>query len=570
MRETARALGRILAMAALAFVAAAPLRAAAAPASGAPPASGTAPTAAASGTPPAGGTAPTAPAAEPSAVPGLYLGPASCGSSNCHGSVRPRRVLGVRQDEYFIWQKQDRHAQAYELLFNERSAAIARNLRLGAPFEQRACLDCHALAVPAGRQQRRLEIEDGISCEGCHGAASGWLESHRAEGETHERSVAAGMTDLRDLGVRAGVCLSCHLGAAGRTVDHELIAAGHPLLTFELDNYTEAMPPHWFAWADRPDKALRADTHGTPAWAAGQAAALRATLDQLAGRGRAQAVRAPRTPADDAGAAAGAGGTGMPGGAGGAEIAMGAGAVAGPGGAEMARSASGAATAVGAGGAGARAAGEAGLGRQWPDFAQLDCDSCHHSLAQERWRLGPRSDPPGLPRASPAPYAVLRAILAAAAPEQAAALDPEVDRLSRLLARFDTPAAEVAASAGRLARAAADLVNRLARARWDDERARRLLLALSDEHGAQEGADVQTARQIVLAAQTLVAQLVAGDRRWLAAGLAATAEGLSATVQAPYDFDRARLAALLAQLRRQLQEGPGPPAGPRGAAGAVR
>jgi hypothetical protein len=504
MRETARALGRILAAAALAFAAAAPLRAAAAPASGAPPASGTAPTAAASGTPPASGTAPTAPAAEPPAVPGLYLGPASCGSSNCHGSVRPRRVLGVRQDEYFIWQQQDRHAQAYEALFNERSAAIARNLRLGAPSEQRVCLDCHALAVPAGRQQRRLEIEDGISCESCHGPASGWLESHRAEGETHERSVAAGMTDLRDLGVRAGACLSCHLGAAGRTVDHELIAAGHPLLTFELDNYTEAMPPHWFAWADRPDKTGRTDTHGTPAWAAGQAAALRATLDQIAGRAR------------------------------------------------------------------ARAAGEAGVGRQWPDFAQLDCDSCHHSLAQERWRLGSRSDPPGLPRWSPAPYAVLRPILAAAAPEQAAALDPEVERLSRLLARFDTPPAEVAASAGRLSRAAAGLVDRLAKARWDEERARRLLLALSDEHGAQEGADLRTARQIVLTVQTLAAQLVAGDRRWLAAGLAATAEGLSATVQAPYDFDRARLAALLAQLRRQLQEGPAPPAGSRGAAGPGR
>jgi hypothetical protein len=483
----------------------------------APPAPSASDTSATSATSATSGTSPTmAPTTAPGlatpdaalpAIPGQYLGPASCGSSNCHGSVRPRRVLRVRQDEYFIWQKQDRHAHAYEALFDDRSAVIARNLRLGAASEQRVCLDCHALAVPAGRQQRRLEIEDGISCESCHGPASGWLESHRAEGDNHAQSVAAGMTDLRDLGVRSAVCLSCHLGAGGKTVDHELIAAGHPQLSFELDNYTEAMPAHWFPWADRPDRETRADTHGTPAWAAGQAGAFRAALDQLAGRARAAQAR------------------------------------------------------------------DGGTARQWPDFAQLECDSCHHSLAQERWRTARPPDRPGLPRWSQAHYALLRPLVGVVAPEQLPALDPEVERLARLLGRFDTPPAEVAAAAERLSRAAADLAPRLAHAAWSDARARRLLLVLTDEHGAQEGADYQTARQLVLAVQTLVSQLVAADRRWLAAGLAASAENLSATVQGPYDFDRARLAAQLAQLRRQLQGDaavPSTTSGPSGGSAAPR
>jgi hypothetical protein len=227
------------------------------------------------------------PAAAPPPAPvaaqaGLYVGPASCGSSTCHGAVVAQKTTGVGQNEYFIWLKRDSHAHAYEVLFNDRSATIARNLHLANASEARICLDCHALSAAASRRQGRLELEDGISCEGCHGPASGWLEGHRSEGWTHGDSVSAGMTDLRRIEVRAGVCLACHQGAAGKTVDHDLIGAGHPVLGFELDNYTEGMPAHWLRWSEHRDRADRPDTHGTPAWAVGQAEALRAALVQLA------------------------------------------------------------------------------------------------------------------------------------------------------------------------------------------------------------------------------------------------------------------------------------------------
>jgi hypothetical protein len=252
-----------------------------------PPAPGTAPPAAA---PAAPGTAPPAAASAAAGPPpeaGLFLGPTTCGSSNCHGSVVPRNTLGVRQDEYFIWQKKDLHAQAFAVLFNERSRVIARRLRLASAGDSQACLGCHALSVPARRQRGQLELEDGVSCEGCHGAASGWLEGHRSESWTHQRSVAAGMTDLRDVEVRATLCLSCHLGSAGKTVDHELIAAGHPQLAFELDNYSEGMPAHWLPFADRAAAGREErDTHGARAWAVGQAVNFRAGLERLAGRAR--------------------------------------------------------------------------------------------------------------------------------------------------------------------------------------------------------------------------------------------------------------------------------------------
>ncbi len=449
------------------------------PGAGAPPAAG------APATPPAGATAP------PAAEKGFYLGPTACGSSSCHGSVEPRKTLGVRQDEYFIWQKKDLHARADGVLYNDRSRVIARRLHIGDAGKSQLCLTCHALSVPARLQRGPLELEDGISCESCHGAASGWFEGHRSESWTHQQSVAAGMTDLRDVQVRANVCLSCHLGGPGRSVDHDLIAAGHPQLAFELDNYSEGMPAHWLPFADRPAGESERDTHGARAWAVGQAASFRAGLEQIARRA-----------------------------------------------------------------AGGRGAGDARGESEppWPEFSELSCDSCHHSLAQERWRTAPdRSGRPGLPRVSPARYAILRHLVGVAAPERQAALDEGVERLAAQLGRLGTPPAEVAAAAERLGHETAELIPRLDRLTWDEPLVRRLLLAVAEDRGGYETADYAAAQQAALAVQTLVSQLHAGRRGRVHTGLAGAAESLAAELQNPYAYDSGRFAERLAELSRQLR-----------------
>ncbi len=57
-----------------------------------------------------------------------------------------------------------------------------------------------------------------------------------------------------------------------------MIAAGHPILTFELDTFAAQMPPHW-----RP---ADGDWHSTRAWAIGQAVALRESAKRLSRRGQ--------------------------------------------------------------------------------------------------------------------------------------------------------------------------------------------------------------------------------------------------------------------------------------------
>lgn len=225
----------------------------------------------------------------PVAIPqsGNYLGVVSCASSSCHGSTKPqsgfdakqkKRVgYAVKQNEYFIWGKQDKHAKAYSVLLEDRSKLIARNMRLKNAHESPLCLNCHALNVPKERQARPLDRAEGVSCEGCHGPASGWILNH-TERDSHDRSVKKlDMRDLRDPIARTETCLSCHLGAEARSVDHELIAAGHPDLVFELDNFSGAMPPHWEA---------KEGLDGARGWMIGQAVTFREGLLQLARRAR--------------------------------------------------------------------------------------------------------------------------------------------------------------------------------------------------------------------------------------------------------------------------------------------
>ena len=185
-----------------------------------------------------------------------YVGAGACSASNCHGSVVPRRDSKLSlQNEYITWYKQDRHAKAYSALSEERALRIARRLGMvsggeasswldGAAHPER-CLDCHALDVPAAERGPRFDVRDGVSCQACHGPAGGWIDRHTEAGWTPERSIALGMVDTRDPARAAEICLSCHLGSATQRVDHELIAAGHPALAFELDTFAASLPAHW-------------------------------------------------------------------------------------------------------------------------------------------------------------------------------------------------------------------------------------------------------------------------------------------------------------------------------------
>lgn len=209
---------------------------------------------------------------------GRYEGVASCAGSTCHGRAEGDGAV-VRQDELRLWQEPSArggaHSRTYAGLISPRGQRIATTLGLGAAGSAGACLGCHA--TPPGERGARFQISDGVGCEGCHGAASGWIASHYAVGASHGGNVANGMIALDNPVVRAGVCLDCHLGSGkpGQFVTHAMMAAGHPRIAFELDLFS-SLQQHWNVDADYA--ARKAQNDGVRLWAVGQAEAVQRSL----------------------------------------------------------------------------------------------------------------------------------------------------------------------------------------------------------------------------------------------------------------------------------------------------
>jgi hypothetical protein len=110
------------------------------------------------------------------------------------------------------------------------------------------------------------------------------------------------MLNTKDLAVRAEVCAGCHVGKHAphglleQDVNHDLIAAGHPRLSFELSAFLDNMPAHW---DERDENAgpvgpnHRAADFPARAWAVGQLATAKAALELLEARAdRAQSALA--------------------------------------------------------------------------------------------------------------------------------------------------------------------------------------------------------------------------------------------------------------------------------------
>ena len=212
-----------------------------------------------------------------------HEGVATCGGTTCHGRQIADGAV-VRQNELLTWQDDTSltgaHSRALNVLEQPRARAIAARLGIGAASSSAQCVGCHT--DTAARRGPRFQASDGVGCEACHGGSERWLASHTRVGVSHAANVAAGMTPLENVRVRANLCLDCHFGSAraGQFVDHRAMAAGHPRLVFELDLFTTLQRHH------DEDADYRARKHPpgiVRTWAVGQALALDRALTLLGG-----------------------------------------------------------------------------------------------------------------------------------------------------------------------------------------------------------------------------------------------------------------------------------------------
>ena len=218
-------------------------------------------------------------------------GASSCASSMCHGGATPRLgevFLGI---EYDLWydRGQGTHFRAYKVLYeDERSDRMAKLLfgPNAVAKDQAACRTCHAFDVEPRRHGRAFDIEDGVSCEACHGRSEKWNGPHQnprvwRKELTDDQRTEQGFYDTRNLVRRAEQCLACHLGVGDKSFGHRILAAGHPPLTFELAGDLFNVPKHWRDEQSyiRPDEG---SWFHVRVWAVGQAVTLREEMRKLA------------------------------------------------------------------------------------------------------------------------------------------------------------------------------------------------------------------------------------------------------------------------------------------------
>lgn len=245
---------------------------------------------------------------------GSPMGTLSCASATCHGSAHPKPVPSpITGDEYLTWLEHDPHSRATRTLdspeFQRILVAVSRDTR-DAPATvevYRRCAACHdpeGLAHDAGKNAVRdagrvgnapmpeASTNRGIGCESCHGEANSWLAKHYERGVTRGELTKLGLRNLNDLVLRGRVCAGCHVGDEDRDMNHDMIAAGHPPLRFELAAYHDLIArKHW-----RESDAARRGDFTLNLWAAGQVAVADGTLGLTASRAR----RASRIIANDA------------------------------------------------------------------------------------------------------------------------------------------------------------------------------------------------------------------------------------------------------------------------------
>ncbi len=187
-----------------------------------------------------------------------YDGAEKC--MECHTQPTLQRSSSlpfVLLTEYAIWKLEDKHAQAYAVLKNDRGRRMGELLHLDVT-QAEACLNCHAMNALKTGGPESFKPADGVSCGGCHGPSAKWLTEHADPGWrklSPEQKTEKGMVNLRDPARRAGLCMSCHVGnaAEGKVVTHAMFAAGHPPLPpFEVATFSFNQPQHWRDTKDVP------------------------------------------------------------------------------------------------------------------------------------------------------------------------------------------------------------------------------------------------------------------------------------------------------------------------------
>ncbi|MBC7852002.1 MAG: hypothetical protein IAF94_01060 [Pirellulaceae bacterium] len=190
--------------------------------------------------------------ASPTPLAHPYVGTRSCSATGCHGAASKSPGSS---SAYTRFTAVDPHEGAFLLLYSDASRRMLERLpKLKEPGYfaalKKNCIGCHA-TPPAdlAKSNQSDSYLSGVSCESCHGAAVSWEYTH-FKPKTTAGGSSRELPNLENLEQRAKICAECHIGPMKTPdhtydVNHDLIAAGHPRLTFEFEAQSANLPAHW-------------------------------------------------------------------------------------------------------------------------------------------------------------------------------------------------------------------------------------------------------------------------------------------------------------------------------------
>jgi hypothetical protein len=124
-----------------------------------------------------------------------YVGVSKC--AMCHRSK-------ARGDQYDQW-KSTAHASAYVNLAGDAAKKAGKEKGVDDPQKSPKCLKCHVAGYGAPKEQLAdsYSMEDGVSCEACHGPGSDYMKLSIMKDK--EKAIAAGL-----IMPTKEVCVTCH------------------------------------------------------------------------------------------------------------------------------------------------------------------------------------------------------------------------------------------------------------------------------------------------------------------------------------------------------------------------
>lgn len=195
----------------------------------------------------------------------------------------------------------------------------------------------------------------------------------------------------------------------------------------------------------------------------------------------------------------------------------------------------------------------------WPEFADFECSSCHHSLTShgqaENFQPSPRQargfeSTPGLPLWDPSRYIVLRQLLQVTVPAEGIWLERQVNVLRIMLRSSEDNRSQVADQAEVIARSADSYATAFQSLTPDAAMVRSLLKGLASQSAAISAGGRRSAQQATMSVDALYASYRANAGESQAVD--AIVNRLYQNLQSAPPYDPTRFAAILNDLEAEL------------------